>query len=237
MTTRTIKWIGDDGQLSAAVAIIGRFVAPGPSLDAITLSTPTIPENSPGGNLVSTINGAVGSTFTLTDDAGGRFAITGANLLAGLVATNFEAATSHSITIRETNAGYSNTGRLTTLAVSVTNVWEQPDLAALAFSSTVFTVGTPSSGTITGGTTGAALVATGMPSGLTVDVNARSWAWDGTGTDGTSTVTLTETLADSSNSPRASPVSITINPAGVEYGVLDFSLPANSGLMPLVFGV
>lgn len=89
-----------------------------------------------------------------------------------------------------------------------------PSLNNLTFSSTAFTAGTPSSGTINGATAGSTITATGLPSGLTINGAARTWAWDGTGTAGTGSFTLTETLAGYVNSPRDSTVGYTIAAAG-----------------------
>jgi hypothetical protein len=56
-----------------------------------------------------------------------------------------------------------------------------PTLGALTFSSTAFTIGTSASGTITGATIGSTITASGLPTGLTINGAARTWAWDGTG--------------------------------------------------------
>lgn len=189
--------------------------APAPVLGALSLTVPSVAENALPGSTVSTIVGrTAGSTLGLVADAGGRFAISGTNLLTGLTGTDFEAATSHSITLRETLAGATNTPRDTVLSVAVTNVFEATSLGALSLSSTSFTVGSASSGTITGATTGSSIVASGLPSGLTVNGAARTWAWSGSGSAGSTTITLTETLADSANSPRASNIGVTASAAG-----------------------
>lgn len=75
----------------------------GPS---ISLSASSIEEGAAAGTLVGTfsvVNGSGTYTFTLTDDAGTRFAIDGNDLEAGAVATDFETATSHSITVEADN--------------------------------------------------------------------------------------------------------------------------------------
>lgn len=183
----------------------------GPTLSALSLAAASIVENSAGGTVVGGVLGKTsGSTLTLIDSAGSRFALSGTNIVAGSVATDYEAATSHSITLRETLAGYANSPRDTVLTITVANVFEQPSLSALSLSSASFTVGTAASGAITGATAGSTITASGLPAGLTINGAARTWAYDGTGSAGTSTITLTETLADSANSPRASGVSVTI---------------------------
>lgn len=188
--------------------------APSITLGALGLSAAVLAENSAAGTVIGAITGrTAGSALTLTDDAGGRFAIAGSNLVAGLVATNFEAATAHAITVRETLAGASNSPRDTVTAITVTNLFEQPSLTALSLSAAALTIGSPTSGTITGTTAGSTIAASGLPAGLTVNGPARTWAWSGTGSAGPSSATLVETLADSANSPRTSTVSVTVNAA------------------------
>lgn len=181
------------------------------TLSALTLSANSIAENSATGTVVGTINGAIsGSTLTLFDTAGNRFALSGNIIVAGSVATDFETSPKHNITVRETLAGASNSPRDTVLAITVSNVFEQPNLSALTLSSTSYAVGSPSNGTIIGATNGSTITASNAPSGFTIDSAARTWAWSGSGTAGTQTVTLTETLSDSANSPRATSISLTI---------------------------
>lgn len=101
------------------------YGAPSPTLSALTLATPTVAENTAPGVTVGAIVGKTsGSTLSLTASASGRFAISGGNLVTGSTATDYETATSHSITIRETLAGATNTPRDTTLTVTVTDVDE-----------------------------------------------------------------------------------------------------------------
>lgn len=110
------------------------------SLAALTLSAASIVENSASATVVGAINGrTAGSTLTLTDTAGSRFAISGTDIVAGATSTDYEAATSHNITIRETLAGATNTPRDTTLTITVTDVseaaaWNPSDMANTALS-------------------------------------------------------------------------------------------------------
>ena len=94
------------------------------TLNALTLATPTISEAAVSGTVVSTISGkTTGSTLSLTDDAGGRFALNGSNqIITGLVGFDYEAATGHNIILRETLAGATNTPRDTMIAITVTDV-------------------------------------------------------------------------------------------------------------------
>ncbi len=201
------------------------------TLPALSLSPASVAENSAPGVVIGAVQGrTTGSTLALANDAGGRFALSGGNIVAGLVATDFETASSHNITVRETLAGYANSPRDTVLAIAVTNVFEAPNLSALSLSSTAFTLGTATSGTIAGATSGSTIAATGLPAGLTINGPARSFAYDGTGTAGSATITLTETLADSANSPRGSTVAVSIASATVAgAGATDFS---GTGVVP-----
>lgn len=182
-----------------------------PQLGALTLAASGIVENSAAATVVGGLLGrTTGSTLTLVNAAGARFALAGATLVAGATATDYESATSHQVTVREALAGYGNSPRDTVLTVTVSNVFEQPSLAALGLSATSLTIGTAASGSVTGATAGSTVAAAGLPAGLTVDGPARTWAWSGSGTAGSASVTLTETLADSANSPRASSIGVTI---------------------------
>jgi hypothetical protein len=93
-------------------------------------------------------------------------------------------------------------------------------LGTLALSATTFTVGTPSSGTITGATVGSAITASGLPTGLTINGVARTWAWDGTGTAGSGSFTLTETLLGAVGSPKTTTINYVIGAAGGSFGGL-----------------
>ena len=82
-----------------------------------TASTPTlvssIPENAPDGRYVGTVSATdpnTGETFTysLLDDAGGRFDINGSTgeiTVADGSLLDYESATSHDITVRVTDSG------------------------------------------------------------------------------------------------------------------------------------
>lgn len=94
----------------------------------ILLSGTTVAENSANGTVVGALsasdpdaNGA--SNFTLLNDAGGRFGISGGNLVV-TGALNFEAAASHDVTVRVTDAGGLSYDK--TFTVNVGNVNETP---------------------------------------------------------------------------------------------------------------
>ncbi|UTC28938.1 hypothetical protein MARCHEWKA_04260 [Brevundimonas phage vB_BpoS-Marchewka] len=105
-------------------------------LTSFTLSASTIAENSPAGTAVGTLSSVpAGASFTLVNTAGNRFALTGGTqIVAGAVATDYEAATSHQVTVRATRLGetieqnftitVSNVNELTNITLSGTTVVE-----------------------------------------------------------------------------------------------------------------
>lgn len=180
-----------------------------PVLAALTLSSTSIIENTAMGSLVGAILGAThGSSLSLVDNSGNRFALSGGNIVAGAVGTNFEAAASHQITLREVLAGAPNSPRDTTIVINVTNVKEQPSLSALTLSSNSATQGSNSTINVVAATVGST-IAGAVPDGMVLNSAARTISGTPT-TAGTYNFSLTETLADSPNSPRVSNVTITV---------------------------
>ncbi|MBA4087364.1 MAG: hypothetical protein C0491_06140 [Novosphingobium sp.] len=207
-----------------------------PNLSAISLSAAVLAEGSAAGSVVGVLVGKTsGSAVALVDDAGGRFAISEGNLVAGATSTDFETATSHSVTLRETLADSANSPRDTVLWITIGNVFEQPSLAALTLSSSTATVGTSTSISIIGATAGSTL-AGAVPDGMTLNSALRTI----TGTPtvaGTYNFTLTETLADSANSPRISNVSVTVAaPAGSAADFYMADTGTGDGLSPAAPG-
>jgi VCBS repeat-containing protein len=96
-----------------------------------TLSSPNIAENSANGTVVTTasateVDSGDTVTFSLSNNAGGRFTInssTGVITVANSALLNFEAATSHLITIRVTDGNATNDRNLT---INLTDVNEFP---------------------------------------------------------------------------------------------------------------
>lgn len=118
--------------------------------------------------------------------------------------------------------------------VTTTTVSQAPlAFQTLAFSSTSFTHGTPSSGTILNATGGSVIVPAGLPTGLTINSTARTWAWDGSGAAGSGSFTLYENIPGGSGNPNASVISYTIA-AGGSAASLDFSLASNSQYVPAI---
>ncbi|MBS0172305.1 MAG: cadherin domain-containing protein, partial [Nitrospira sp.] len=109
----------------------------------LALSANTVTENAANGTVVGTItavdvDAGDTKTYSFTDNAGGRFAInssTGVITVANGTLLNYEAATSHNVTVRVTDAGGLTYDE--TFAVAVTNVNEAPvavdDRAGLRF--------------------------------------------------------------------------------------------------------
>jgi len=102
-------------------------------LAALTLSNAEIDENSSEDDPVGTLqNVTAGSTVTLEDDAGGRFALDGLDILVGATPSDFETAATYNITVRETNAGgYSNSPNDNVITITINDVEDTaPDLTA-----------------------------------------------------------------------------------------------------------
>jgi hypothetical protein len=189
------------------------------ALNALTLSANSITENSAAGTVVGAIqNRTAGSTLSLSDDAGGRFAISGSNIVAGATATNYETATSHNITIVETLAGAIGTPRSTTLTINVNNVFEAANLSALTGSLSV--PENSANGTVVGTPTG---YTSGSTKTLSNDAGGRFAINPSTGqiivangslldfeTNTSHNITIVETLADSANSPRSTTLTIAV---------------------------
>jgi hypothetical protein len=105
-----------------------------PTLAVLSLSNASINENSVAGTVVGGIqNLTSGSSLSLSVDGGGRFAISGTAIVAGATPTDYETATSHSITIVETLAGAVGSPKSTTLSIAVANL---NDTSPSAFSFT-----------------------------------------------------------------------------------------------------
>jgi type VI protein secretion system component Hcp len=100
-------------------------------LGPVTLTGSNVPENSPEATVIGTLSTSGGTppyAYTLTDSAGGRFAVLGNQLrVADGSLLDYETATSHSIVVRVDDAGGLTASAAVTIAV--TNVNEMPQLA------------------------------------------------------------------------------------------------------------
>lgn len=100
----------------------------------IAITGTSVDENSAVGTYIGTLSATDDSpnpvTYTLLDDAGGRFAISGVNLtVANGLLLNYEASTTHDIKIRATDAGNLTYDEVVTITVN--NVNEAPTDIAL----------------------------------------------------------------------------------------------------------
>ncbi|MBK9947789.1 MAG: tandem-95 repeat protein [Nitrospira sp.] len=119
---------GTSGNYDVSALVAGVNDAP----TDLTLSANTVAENAANGTVVGTATGTdpdTGDTktYSFTDSAGGRFAInssTGAITVADGSLLNYEAATSHSVTVRVTDSGGLTYDEIFT--INLTNVNEAP---------------------------------------------------------------------------------------------------------------
>lgn len=115
------------------------------------------------------------------------------------------------------------------LLVGLTTIGEfapPPMLRPLSLSATDFVLATPVTGAILGATTGSIITVAALPAGLTITA-APGWSYDGSGTVGSYTLYLTETLSGGANSPNSTGIAVAIAPPAT----LDFSQSVNSGLI------
>jgi hypothetical protein len=214
---------------------------PAPTLTAPS-GTFTLAESAAAGALAGSLVGTNPSaTLSLLDDAGGRVALSGTDIIRGATALNYEAAASHGFVLRQALAGATNSPLDTPLTLAVTNVFEAPALAALSLS----TVSVPEDSAAAidiNGKTAASTIAVqsgALPTGMSL-VGAQI-----TGTPTTpqtASFTLRETLADSPNSPRDTALSIEVtavvvgdttapvlsSPAGTATGQTTATISVNS---------
>jgi hypothetical protein len=186
-----------------------------PTLNNLTLNTSSIAENSAAAAVVGTIqNKSASSVLSLTNDGGGRFALSGNDVVRTATALNYETTPSVDIVVRETLAGASNTPHDNTITITVTNVLETT-LAALGGTFTL--AESASSGAVAGALTG---VTSGSTLSLVDDAGGRV-ALSGSNivrgataldyeTATSHSFTVRETHADGSNSPRDTVFSLTV---------------------------
>jgi VCBS repeat-containing protein len=120
---------------------------------AVLLSNSSIGENSPASSVVgalSAVDPDAGdtATFTLTNNAGGLFAISGGNLVT-TGPLDFEQAASHQVTVRATDSG--GLTHDTTFTIATTNVNEAPTAISISGSAVA---ATSAVGTVVGSLSG-----------------------------------------------------------------------------------
>ncbi len=120
-----------DGALVSAAATVSlsvQAVSTNQAPTNVSLSGTAIRENSTAGAVVGTLSASDpdtgdGHTFTLLDNAGGRFSLSGSQLVVASGAVlDYEASPSHTVVVRATDEGGLSYDR--SLAVSVQNVNE-----------------------------------------------------------------------------------------------------------------
>lgn len=126
-----------------------------PTLSPVSLSSNSVAEGAGAGTVVGNVLGLTsGSTRSLTDTAGGRFTLSGTQIVTTSTPTDFETSGgSYSITFRETLAGAANSPRDTILTISVSDV-PLPTFTAAPVISGTGTEGqtlTRTRGTVSGG--------------------------------------------------------------------------------------
>lgn len=208
------------------------------TLAALTLSANSVSEAAAVSSVVATVqNTTLGSTLALVSDAGGKFALNG-NQITLAQTLDYETATSHSITLRETLAGATNTPLDTVRTINVTNALEVT-LAALSLSPATILESAPigaTVGTIQGKSAGSGITLTNTAggkfalSGNTI-VTAAALDYE---TATSHDITIEETHADAGNSPRSSTITINVGdvveapPAPVLTGPLSVSEPSGA---------
>jgi len=205
----------------------------------VQLSALTIAEDAIVGDAVGTLsvtNGSGSYTYTITADPDTKFAIDADALELGAT-VDYETATSHSVTVEADNGVDDPVSR--TFTVFVSNVFEEPNLAALTLSASTIEEGSAAGvvvGAIQNGTSGSTITMTDT-AGSRFSVSGSNVVAGATATDyatsASHSITLRETLADSANSPRSTVLSITVTQAatgptnGIQLETGDFLLAEN----------
>ena len=135
--TLTLR-VSDSGGLTRDETMTIRVTDVNEAPTGLSLSASSVTENAANGTVVGTISGTdpdTGDTktYSLTDTAGGRFAIdasTGQITVADGSLLDFESATTHSVTVRVTDSGGLTYDE--TFTINVTNVNETPTAVSLS---------------------------------------------------------------------------------------------------------
>lgn len=123
---------GVDDPITRSFTVFVSNVFEAASLSSLTLDASTIEEASAENTVVGAIVGKTsGSTLSMTNTAGGRFKLSGTNVVTGATSTDYDISTSHSITIRETLADSANSPRDTVLSITVTEMSTTPATAII----------------------------------------------------------------------------------------------------------
>ncbi|MEI2769104.1 MAG: cadherin domain-containing protein [Nitrosomonas sp.] len=260
-----INWIFNDGNngsqgtggaLQATGSVTVNITAANDAPTDLALSANTVDENVANGTSVGTVSATdpdSGDTqsYSLTDTAGGRFAIdssTGEITVANGTLLNYEAAASHSVTVRVTDSGGLTYDE--TFTVNLTNVNESPTGA-----DATVTINEDGSHTMTAANFGFSDVDAGdslsavridtLPgagsltlSGVAVtagqvitvaDITAGNWVFTPVaGANGTGYASFTFSVRDSNNTYDAAPNTLTVNVTAANDAPTDLALSANT---------
>lgn len=208
------------------------------TLQNLTLSSSSVPENTAPGAAIGLLSGRTpGSTITLIDDAGNRFALNGSanGIVTGLTALNFETGASHSIIVEETLATAANSPRQSTIAITVTNVLDTI-LSNLSLSNSTISEAAAQGMVIgaLGGITSGATLSLVDGAGGRVALSGTDLVVGATDIDALATPTLTvivrQTHPDGSNSPLDTTFVIDVESVSTSLGVSGTLDPAQFNL-------
>jgi VCBS repeat-containing protein len=245
---------GNGGVDSQAISVTVTAVNERPT--DLSLSANTVAEHAANGTVVGTVTGSdpdAGDTksYSLTNTAGGRFAInrtTGALTVANSTLLNYEAATSHAVTVRVTDRGGLTYDE--TFTINLTNVNEAPTgtnatvtitedtshvLTAANFGFSDVDAGDalsavridtlPTAGTLTlsgtAVTAGQVITTADLAAGQLVFTPAAD-------ANGTGYARMTFSVRDSTNLYDPTPNTLTVNVTAVNDRPTDLSLSANT---------
>jgi VCBS repeat-containing protein len=245
---------GSGGVDSQAISVTVTAVNERPT--DLSLSANTVAEHAANGTVVGTVSGSdpdAGDTksYSLTNTAGGRFAInrtTGALTVANSTLLNYEAATSHAVTVRVTDRGGLTYDE--TFTINLTNVNEAPSgtnatvtitedtahiLTAANFGFSDVDAGDalsavridtlPTAGTLTlsgtAVTAGQVITPADLAAGQLVFTPAAN-------ANGTGYARVTFSVRDSTNLYDPTPNTLTVNVTAVNDRPTDLSLSANT---------
>lgn len=176
------------------------------------------------GTLIATLSKTYGdgTTFAVVGATPAQLALSGGTIVKGATASVIDS--SYSIKIRATSA---DGKRDTAETLTFTATAAAPVLANLALSTSAATAGQAVTINITGSTVGSTITGP-VPDGLTLNSAARTIS--GTPTlPGTYSFDLTETLAGATNSPRSTPVAITVAEASSDDVLQAYPAPPPNG--------
>ncbi len=219
--TLTLATPGAANSLGANKAIVVDGVAPGSASGSLSVA-----ENAANTTAVGSVSASGASSYSLTDTAGGRFAISGggAVTVADGSLLDFESNTTHNITVRATDSAGNTTD--TVLTVTVTDVNETPvntvpgTQTGTEDTNLVFSAGNGNALSIADPDTGETLTTTlSVASGTgTLSVTGGSGATV-TG-DGTNSVSIQGTVAQINAALAAVTYTPTANASGTGYATL-----------------